>query len=330
MLKQVIFVVFLVAICGTAFSASSHGKKTLVLVDDLAQLESQSRYFGALKGQGYEMDFFRADDESVKFVEFGKFAYNVLLVLAPRSEDLGVVTIENVLRFIDQGGDVIVAASEKNNYAVREIAANCGADLPEDGAFAIDHFNFVDFGTSEHTILAASARKDIPEVLGNTKFGPVVFEGTGMRLNEKNSLVFPVLTGSETSYVSSLLDDGSSIHVSGKSSVLVAALQARNNARVAISGSLAVFDNKYWDADVPVGKKTVKSGNADFVVELTKWVSHSRGLLRLSDIRHHIVGEEEQKTTYTIREEIEFSCEIEDGMARNGFRLRRTTFRLSS
>ena len=53
------------------------------------------------------------------------------------------------------------------------------------------------------------------------------------------------------------------MRLSGKGTVLVAGLQARNNARVVFAGSIDMFSDKLFMAGVSSanGKKAEKSGN---------------------------------------------------------------------
>ena len=68
--------------------------------------------------------------------------------------------------------------------------------------------------------------------------------------------------------------------------------QARNNARVAISGSLDLFSNAAALARVrrPGGGGDVASGNALFASELAAWTFHDRGLLRAGELTHYMAS----------------------------------------
>jgi len=83
----------------------------------------------------------------------------------------------------------------------------------------------------------------------------------------------------------------------------VSALQARNNARVIISGSLLLFSDRFF---------TSATDNQYFANELSKWVFKERGLLRASNITHHRVGEIEPPLMYRIKDSITYSVLIEE------------------
>lgn len=120
---------------------------------------------------------------------------------------------------------------------------------------------------------------------------------------------------------------------------MLAALQARNNARVVFSGSLEFFSDKFLASSVqkPVkmnlityipterlqnssdmimcikgGKVFEKSGNEALVKALSDWVFKEKGVLRLSNITHHKVGESEAPSEYTITEDVVYRAVIEE------------------
>ena len=62
-------------------------------------------------------------------------------------------------------------------------------------------------------------------------------------------------------------------HATGKNTVLVAGLQARNNARVVFVGSIDLFSDKFFSAAVNgfSGLKSAKSGNYRNILRETKF-----------------------------------------------------------
>lgn len=95
---------------------------------------------------------------------------------------------------------------------------------------------------------------------------------------------------------------------------MLAALQARNNARVVFSGSLDFFSDKFFGmgAQRPGGQPVEKSGNEALSRSLSDWVFKENGVLRLSNITHHKVGETEPPAEYTITENVLYRAVIEE------------------
>jgi len=101
--------------------------------------------------------------------------------------------------------------------------------------------------------------------------------------------------------------------LTGSAISLVSVMQARNNARVVISGSLQLFSDRLFRSGVQKAgspNKYEKSGNQQFVTELSKWVFHERGHLKAGSLVHHRVGETDEPAIYRIKDDLEFSVEI--------------------
>jgi oligosaccharyltransferase complex subunit beta len=77
----------------------------------------------------------------------------------------------------------------------------------------------------------------------------------------------------------------------------VTALQARNSARLTVVGSSELLEDAWFGKDVKrsvglggVGSdaKNVKTSNQDFVKEVTGWTFNEIGVLRVTNIEHHL------------------------------------------
>jgi len=186
-----------------------------------------------------------------------------------------------------------LATDEDISNDLREIAEACGVDFDDANTQVIDHLNFdvTDFDGS-HSLIVADQLLDSPLVVNNVK-APILYRGLGMHLKTDNKLVFSVLNGDSSSYS---YQPGEMVekqpHTSGKQTVLVAALQGRNNARVAISGSLDLFSNSFWASPVQryseAGNSSLyeKSGNQEFVRSLSQWTFRERGVLLVTNASH--------------------------------------------
>jgi oligosaccharyltransferase complex subunit beta len=85
-----------------------------------------------------------------------------------------------------------------------------------------------------------------------SSLGPVLFRGVALTSNEKNALRLEVLTADTTAYsfnpTATVVNEYPA--AVGKSTLLVGAMQARNNARVVLCGSLETFGNAFLRAEV--------------------------------------------------------------------------------
>lgn len=113
---------------------------------------------------------------------------------------------------------------------------------------------------------------------------PIVFRGIGHRIAADSILSIPVLRGNAAStYSANPLKSIEGAPTAGDDVLLVTATQARNNARVTVSGSVDMFTNSFFAAKVDGGAQV---GNALFCAELSKWSFGEAGVLRFRDIEH--------------------------------------------
>ena len=118
-------------------------------------------------------------------------------------------------------------------------------------------------------------------------------------------------------------------------------MQARNNARVVVSGSLDFFSNAFFEAGVnsieiddltkntqwvwqscvclPVtvfsfklwyDYRTQKSGNEELALALSLWAFQKSGVLKVGSVQHHRAGENATPSDYTVKDNVEYSIEI--------------------
>jgi len=204
---------------------------------------------------------------------------------------------------------------------LRDVATECGIDFDESETSVIDHVNFdAALDAGHHTVVASSHTIVSPVILGKGPSAPVLFSGIGHAYSfpnaESSPLLYKVLVGSSSSYSHIPSQRVKSYPQSaGLDTLLVSAIQTRNNARVVFAGSLDLFSNKFFASGVEVaGKKFAKSGNEEFAVELSKWNFQGRGLLRASGLTHRLADHSGavNPLAYRVKDHIEFSVKIEE------------------
>lgn len=219
--------------------------------------------------------------------------------------------------FVDAGHDLIIAADNSASERIREIATECGVDFDDDqAAMVVDHTSYAVSDTEgDHTLIASDDFIQSEVLLGSNKIeAPILFQGIGHSLNPANSLVLKVLSASSAAYSANPKTKLSSPpSLTGSAISLVSVVQARNNARVLISGSLSMFSNRFFRSGVQKAGSSIKhakSGNEQFLTELSKWVFHERGHLKAVNVRHHKVGEANEPSMYRINDDLEYAVEI--------------------
>nr|CAG4641666.1 EOG090X05EE [Eurycercus lamellatus] len=299
-------------------SVSYADKETLVLLDNLAIRETHSIFFKSLTDRGFLLTYKTADDSNLVLSKYGQYLFQNLVIFSPSVEEFGgTLSVEAITKFVDDGGNVLIAGSTASGDVMREITAECGFEVDEEGAAVIDHLNYDIRDQGKHTLIVADTANliDAPMIVGSKKSSPFLYRGTGLIADKANPLVLEVLTASSTAY--SYKPDApieEYPHAVGKNTVLIAALQARNNARVVVSGSLDFFSDDFFSSSVQRalgGQKVEKSGNQALSDSLTSWVFKEEGVLRVGKVTHHKVGEKEPPQYYTIMENMVYAIEIE-------------------
>uniref|UniRef100_A0A7N0T4N4 Dolichyl-diphosphooligosaccharide--protein glycosyltransferase 48 kDa subunit n=1 Tax=Kalanchoe fedtschenkoi TaxID=63787 RepID=A0A7N0T4N4_KALFE len=322
MASRLVFVVALIALSAiscTSFSTENPtDRRILVLLDDFAVKSSHSLYFKSLQSRGFQLEFRLADDPKIALQRYGEYLYDGLVIFAPATERFGgSVDLASILDFVDSGHDLILAGDASASDLIREIATECGVDFDEDAsALVIDHTSYaVSDAEGDHTLIAADGFIESQVILGKEKVkSPVLFQGIGHSLNPANSLVLKVLSASPSAYSANPIAKLSSPpSLYGSSISLVSVVQARNNARILISGSLSMFSNRFFRSSVQKAgsaTKHEKSGNEQFLSEISKWVFHERGHLKAVNVKHNKVGEDNEPAIYRITDDLEYSVEI--------------------
>jgi len=224
--------------------------------------------------------------------------------------------VDEILNFIDEAGkNVIIAVDSEVSDPVREIASELGIDLGPEGSAVIDHLNFdITDLDGDHTLIIADDINSNPIITGGKIQGSILFRGTSQTL-EENELLIPILRASPSAYGASPDDPVSQdSHKSGNRPVLISALQARNNARVLFSSSLDMFSDKFFTSLVHrnSGGKAEKSGNRELAKNLVGWTLKERGVLRSSNVTHHLVGDTKPQDIYKVTDDLFYSVRIEE------------------
>ncbi len=312
---------WLVLLSLSFLDAASSKKKTLVLLENLSIKDTHSVFFGDLKARGYQLTFKMADDSNLALSKYGEYLYNNVIIFAPSVEEFGgTIDLNAITDFVDNGdGNVMIAASSEVGDILRDLGMEFGLELDERGTSVIDHLNYDVKDEGEHTLIAVDNANliDAPLIVGKKSSTPCLYRGLGMVADPDNPLVLNVMTGSTTSY-SYFPDEQIEEypHAVGKSTLLIAGLQARNNARVVFSGSIDFFSNKLFAVSVQKAtqgsKEFVKSNNRQLAAAITQWVFREKGVLRVGKVKHHLVGESKPPAAYTVEDQVHYEIEIEE------------------
>lgn len=295
--------------------------RVLVLLESLGARETHSLFFRSLQDRGHQLVFRTADDPSLSLIKFGELSYDHLLVFAPSVEEFGgSITVDEITRFVDEGGNLLVAGGPNLGRAVRELAVQHGFEFDEPDTLVIDHQNYdAHLDDGYHTTIVATQQQLLNSkiIVGEiTKLNPILYKGSALISHKKNLLGLDILWGAATSYSynpTAAIDEYPA--AIGKQLLMIGALQARNNARAVFTGSLEMFSDSFLTAYVHKAgsdEKAVQSGNLELVTALSKWVLKENGVLRVKKVEHHLSGKHEIPREYTIMDDVEYEIVIEE------------------
>ena len=173
-MKSVFFITLLFA---TGFCG-----RILVLVDNLNIRETHSIFFKSLQARGHVLTIKSADDQSLALTRFGEPLYEHLIVFSPGVDEFGgTISVKEIASFIDNGGNVLVAAGTRIGDALRDLATENGFEYDEDKTAVIDHLNYdtvLDEGDHTTIVLRPSQLMNAPKIIGDrSKIGPILYRG---------------------------------------------------------------------------------------------------------------------------------------------------------
>jgi len=318
-LFQIGLLAFICAVCSAT-------DRTLVLLDNWGIRETHSQYFRFLKESGFDLTFKTADDRNIALFKYGERNYDNVILFCPSVSEFGNgLSVQDFTSFIDQGGNIMMGANSQIEDQVRELASECGVEYDEAKTNVIDHMSYnVQSSTGSsigddgrHTLVVADAKQLIDsKVIVGKPSSPLLFRGVGLVADSENPLVYPILRASSTSYSynpdQAVTDYPLGV---GKNLLLIAGLQARNNARVVLSGSIDFFSDNFWSSAVHKSgdlKTHEKAGNEDVAKSISLWAFKHSGVLRYGNVQHHLAKTKTIPKEYTITEDVEYSIDIEE------------------
>jgi len=253
-----------------------------------------------LAGRGHKLTYLLATSPDVLLSKYGEPLYDNLIYFAPGTTEFTSSSLDGagaIAAFVEGGGNVIMAGEKGMSELTREIAAEFGVEFEKKRSVVMDHFSFasgLDVG-GKHMVVVSDRLVRNEKVLGGEAgreggVAPVVFRGVGVAVEKDNVLALTILTGASSTYSAVpnkevISSSSSSLGNAGRALGLITAVQARNNARVIVSGSLEFFSDAFFTHTLEGTGKEV--GNKKVALEMSKWGLGERGILRASNVTHH-------------------------------------------
>ena len=250
MKTEIIFVVFFISFL------SYQSKKTLVLLDDWLNVETNSLFWKQITDMGYDIDFKMANDKDIKLTNFGEYLYDNIIFFAPTFSDSkkNEINIQNLLKFIDDGHDLMIFGSSDSSKFMRELVNEFGVDYDDyDSELKDSLYLHQDSGIKglnkqllnlyDEEIIISKNIIGISSIF-NKPNGYILYKGIGMDLDPQNKYIFPILSGDKNSY--SVSKSTGEVYSNGEHIKLVNGYQARNNRRIVLLGSTDICSDKFY------------------------------------------------------------------------------------
>ncbi|KAK3372396.1 oligosaccharyl transferase-like protein [Podospora didyma] len=316
----------------TAVSAiSTTGDRLLVVLDDVADKATYSKFLGDLESRGFKLSYETPKSESLSLFRLGERAYDHVILFPSRAKGLGPNLTPNVLlQFINANGNILLTLSSASSTpsSVISLLAEIDIQLPADRTgLVVDHFNYdAASAADKHDVLLlpppSSIRADIKDFFGVGAGANEVLafpRGVGATLGS-GELLTPIVRAPATAYSynpkeqAEVLDD---VFAAGSQLALAAAFQARNSARFALVGSAEMLSDTWFDAEVKtVGGKAAKTYNREFAKRVSGWAFQEIGVLRVNWIEHHLneVGatNESNPGIYRIKNDVTYTISLSE------------------
>jgi oligosaccharyltransferase complex subunit beta len=101
---------------------------------------SYSLFFKDLESRGHHLSFFQAESQDVTLKVYGESLYDNIVLFAPTVESFSSISFENLNEFVQDGGNILVAANRDVSDAVRDLVESFGVSFDKKGTEVIDHF----------------------------------------------------------------------------------------------------------------------------------------------------------------------------------------------
>lgn len=324
----------LAVLCATVLASSATGSRVLVILDE--PMDPYASLLGNLGERGYEVTV-RTSAAATKddaLFAYDERVYDHIALLVPALKSLkGGISPQALVRFAEDGGNLLVGLSPRVSEAWRDFAREFGVELAERGTMLVDHFGYdpaTDRG--DHTSVLVGGYRDYfsaggiaapdvfrPETREALATYPIVFRGAAHWVGP-NPLAFPLLTPPSTAYESELPEKGriaqlEPLHEAKSlltgfraqnpdaAASLATAVQLRTNSRVVFLGSLALLQD-------PLYTDTARPAQQAVVDEMIAWTFQERGVLRVVSTTHERVRANDQDVRPEYEEEVGVSTSM--------------------
>ncbi|KAI0303338.1 Dolichyl-diphosphooligosaccharide-protein glycosyltransferase subunit [Multifurca ochricompacta] len=298
----------------SAQAKSSTGNSVLVLLQPDLSRDNFTIFFDNLQKRGYDLTFRSPKAETPRIFEDDIPTFNHIIFFAPDTKSFSQdISPQSLVAALNEGTNLIVALSSTQS-PIFTLASEFSLVLPPPGTPLVSHFPSRD---TPPGIIPVSVPSEHPFLTPNTP--PVWFSGIPFA-HGTNPLLVPILHAPAESFASDADSDAGADAIwdaserggeglwAGSAMGIVTGFQTRDiSSRVTWVGGVELFSDAYANKPLPSGEK---SGNEQFVRDITAWTFQENLVLRIDSTNHHLVNETSPRESYTINENIGFEAHI--------------------
>ncbi|KAI5478789.1 dolichyl-diphosphooligosaccharide-protein glycotransferase [Pseudohyphozyma bogoriensis] len=290
-----------------------------VVTDKSIHKDDYSHFWSSLEERGYDLTFRSAQETQPELSNIDDLSFDHLILFAPTTKNLPAdLSPQALFSYVEQSRNVLVVLSPSLTEFWRDLSREFDLDFDDRGNQVIDHVHYdhsLDDG-SHTTLVVPLSDSPAPFISQSTRAGaPILYNGIGHEVG-RQPLLTNVLHARSTAYsfdTQTSEPPTEDTFLSGSQTGLVSSFQARNNARLSFVGSTDVFSDKFVNAGVQSadGVAYSKSGNADFIADLTRWTFHETGVLRVASSSLSRARDGAVLDLYRVKEELDFTLHLE-------------------
>ncbi|KAL7716866.1 Dolichyl-diphosphooligosaccharide--protein glycosyltransferase 48 kDa subunit [Entamoeba marina] len=239
----------------------------LVIFDDESISSGYKNFLLSLESNGATVDVKTKNDQLSLFY-YGDLRYQTIFLMSPQFEFKGV-DVSQFIKFID------------NAYTNLLYALDIEADHPNSTVVDDQHTFAINLNGNSHNFIFTNNAIS-SDVLFSSKIQNVLYDGIGLYF-PSSPLSSSLLNAEETASTSAFPE----INFAQQNNItLVGSVQARNNARVIVSGSLLMFADNVFETTINhPNANQVQVDNKLFVESIVSWVMQKKGVLEMRNFK---------------------------------------------
>ena len=289
------------------FSLSySLNQRTLVLLGEETDESLYTKFFEDLRKYSSSVDFKTLTNDKTDLIileRFGEMLYDTVVVMGSHSKNFGT-NAHNLIRFIDQGGNVMLFTSEEGN--------DLQTILYKHLSISVSKNKIQDLYFNQDIVL----RKIVaPKNIISKPLNPLLYNGLFTTIPRPNEFRMPIAVGGPQHIGKPTFARG--IPKYGAEIAPIVCFQGRSGGRISVILSSDFQTDYTYEKKVTTGEdltecEPIENGNRELVVELIQWVTHYKNYGHIVSATHYDPKTNEAPVQYTYNQTIHVVAEIEE------------------